>query len=179
MKYIILENIQDYDYGPQRWKVVESDLDYEQFKEKATKHALFGGKSETNKLDYKVTSLTIINALQINNIDLDTPRKACELMIKDKVKEEELQEKRKLLGRLKLELEDLHYELDKVKLSYKGVEVKGCLYEEVTVEKPKRTPNYCKYNDCGWCYYRGDCETTDINGACNKPQECRVNLEGL
>lgn len=33
----------------------------------------------------------------------------------------------------------------------------------------------CKYNDCGWCYYRGD-ESNDINGQCLSPQECLIPL---
>ncbi len=30
----------------------------------------------------------------------------------------------------------------------------------------------CNYNDCGWCYAKGDVEKNDTNGACNAPKEC-------
>lgn len=35
----------------------------------------------------------------------------------------------------------------------------------------------CPYNDCGWCYYRGDGNSNDINGACNNAETCEVNNE--
>lgn len=41
-------------------------------------------------------------------------------------------------------------------------------YHEVT----KR----CPHNDCGWCYYRGDGNPNDTNGACNNAETCEVLL---
>jgi len=38
--------------------------------------------------------------------------------------------------------------------------------------KPKR----CEFNDCGWCYYKGD-ESNDNNGHCNNSESCEVNGE--
>ena len=51
----------------------------------------------------------------------------------------------------------------------------GCKVPEQT--PVKQEIRYCKYNDCGWCYYKGDKTTTDNNGQCNSPQECEVNCE--
>ena len=45
-------------------------------------------------------------------------------------------------------------------------------------ESPEEVIHYCKHNDCGWCYYRGEGETNDMNGACNNPQTCKVNIDG-
>ena len=33
----------------------------------------------------------------------------------------------------------------------------------------------CPHNDCGWCYSK-DKQANDTQGACNKPQECAVNI---
>lgn len=33
----------------------------------------------------------------------------------------------------------------------------------------------CKFNDCGWCYAPNHLETTDNNGQCNHPQQCKQN----
>ena len=33
---------------------------------------------------------------------------------------------------------------------------------------------FCKYNDCGWCYYNGSLDTTAEQGQCNKPTMCLV-----
>jgi len=37
-------------------------------------------------------------------------------------------------------------------------------------------PNLCKHNDCGWCYYKGDLESNDDNGQCNKHNECEAKV---
>ena len=34
----------------------------------------------------------------------------------------------------------------------------------------------CEYNDCGWCYYRGELEPNDSNGQCRQPETCPVRL---
>ena len=48
---------------------------------------------------------------------------------------------------------------------------------DILAEIPvQRELNFCEYNDCGWCYYKGDKPTTDNNGECNNPQGCEVNV---
>lgn len=50
-------------------------------------------------------------------------------------------------------------------------------YLDILAEIPvKENIHYCQYNDCGWCYYRGDGNSNDKNSQCNKPQQCEVNI---
>lgn len=56
-------------------------------------------------------------------------------------------------------------------MTWGGVDItKGWVDETFIEVKPKR----CEFNDCGWCYYKGD-ESNDNNGQCNNAESCEIN----
>lgn len=50
--------------------------------------------------------------------------------------------------------------------------------EAGTRDMKDKAVNYCRHNDCGWCYAPAGTITNDREGACNNPQECPENTRG-
>lgn len=118
MKYLILEKGEgygcDYTIGcNQRWKVVESDLPYEEFKNRCVKYALFGGDADANWEDYSeisdeqsVVELHILQISDISTVDLDEEkdyyRKLFNERLQEILREEKIREYHKLKSELNL-----------------------------------------------------------------------------
>ena len=116
MQYLILEKGNghgcDYTIGcNQRWKVVESDLPYEQFKYRCIKYALFGGDADANWEDYcglcdenQVAELHIIELPTLLTVDLEAAREYFNNIYSEETKQALKEDKLKQFYKLKEEL---------------------------------------------------------------------------
>ena len=51
----------------------------------------------------------------------------------------------------------------------------GSLLDELSKIPVKEVkPKRCEFNDCGWCYYKGE-KSNDEGGQCNNSESCEVN----
>ncbi len=114
MKYLILEKGFgegcDYSIGcNQRWKLVESDLPFEQFKHQTIKYALFGGDTCADLSQYtgcsdEIDKLVIVELPSFYEVDLDRERSNYKEIFQAAELQAALEHKRKVYERLKEEL---------------------------------------------------------------------------
>ncbi len=118
MKYLVLEKGEgqgcDYTIGcNQRWKIIESDLPYEQFRNRCVKYAVFGGDANANPKDYtgvctdnKIVELHIIELPTLLTTDMEYAYSFYESIINEGKVGDEQQRKRELYRKLKAEFGD-------------------------------------------------------------------------
>ncbi len=109
MKYLILEKGNESYNESRNWKLVESNLPYEQFRMQCVKYALYGGDWDASPSDYggvhcELSELHIIELPTLLSIDLVQAVQHFQDIHDSIDKEEDIARKRRQLERLKSEL---------------------------------------------------------------------------